>query len=395
MKLSTLATKICYSCTEQLNQSFEFYMQFQDSFSKLRSLMPENIPADQTNLTAEDINHETDVDMSCIVFEEDTASNFQEETVFVREESIIDKVIFEEIITENYTITYDKVDNTLTQAKICKGQLYENSRLVIPEFLPSTMNITTVPREVEQHIRTLDYKPVEVPIESKDTLTTFVQNTHLVSNNSIYNCQYCDQSYTNSMCLQTHQKRAHLCQYCTQAFPVTSDLRLHVRSVHQKHLCAICHKTFVNHGNLRAHLRRVHHLCLPPEVSLIDFIKQPYGTNQTPQPHKMLNPTIQSHGNTVLSNCVELSTKTSQDVSGAGPDNNPYIYCDANERNSLDKDNRNVQSVTINGDNVCLKVIEKEGQVMADLDFSKNQELLEMLYNVADGNNSDPYQLSN
>ena len=55
--------------------------------------------------------------------------------------------------------------------------------------------------------------------------------------------------------------RPHACVYCASAFRFPSDLKTHVRVVHEKcrdHKCPRCPAAFGEAGNLRAHVRTVH-----------------------------------------------------------------------------------------------------------------------------------------
>lgn len=265
------------------------------------------------------------------------------------DDDLIEEIDFEEddicqnAITEN--ITEDKV----LQKNTSISPLVENSSLIVTQFLPNPINVHNDSMDSKQPIVTIDYKAVEVPSSTKDILTTFAMDTNNFSKNAIYHCQYCGQSYTNSQYLQTHQRRAHLCQFCTQMFKVTADLREHVRTCHRRHKCAICGKTFNSHGNLRAHQRRVHDLNLPAKVALIDFMENGTGTSNAQLSQSRVH---------VLESADNINNSTLQ---SQGP----------SDQETLNNGGTNI---------IPLEIVEKEGQLMANLDLSQSSQFLEMFY---------------
>ena len=80
-------------------------------------------------------------------------------------------------------------------------------------------------------------------------------------------CSQCDAAFGKASNLRTHvrtmheQRRDHACPQCDAAFGHASHLRTHVRTVHEQrrdHACPQCDAAFGRADSLRTHVRRMH-----------------------------------------------------------------------------------------------------------------------------------------
>ena len=82
-----------------------------------------------------------------------------------------------------------------------------------------------------------------------------------------HTCSHCAAAFVTSSNLKRHvrtvheKRRDYKCPHCAATFGQKGDLNKHVRTVHEKrrdHACPHCAATFGHAGNLKAHVRTVH-----------------------------------------------------------------------------------------------------------------------------------------
>ena len=74
------------------------------------------------------------------------------------------------------------------------------------------------------------------------------------------------------------KSRRHACPQCDYKTGKVSDLRKHVRTVHEQrrdHACPQCDAAFGTAGNLTTHVRVVHEQQMQQEEELLLFMRNP------------------------------------------------------------------------------------------------------------------------
>ena len=84
----------------------------------------------------------------------------------------------------------------------------------------------------------------------------------------IHECNLCDKTFYTPSELKTHIKNVHeklknhKCHLCDKAFSQPLTLRIHMSRIHKtrikKHKCDLCEKTFSQSSNLNSHIESVH-----------------------------------------------------------------------------------------------------------------------------------------
>ncbi|KAL7305531.1 hypothetical protein TKK_0002267 [Trichogramma kaykai] len=123
----------------------------------------------------------------------------------------------------------------------------------------------TVPKKFRKERKHHKYNVRQKTFTQQSDLKTHVKTVH--DKQRDYECNVCQKIFTQQNSLIRHQESVHEgrrdyeCDVCQKTFSLKSNLKRHVKEVHDKqkdHTCDLCQKSFTQKASLKKHIKGVH-----------------------------------------------------------------------------------------------------------------------------------------
>lgn len=258
---------VCANCANRLAEAYDFAMKVSESDKRFVELFDESSTSkiieyvDEvefvTNPEIIQINEQTDMaemsivdelDDGIIVSDDDDSQEYAED--------------------DNYVIK----TSSATRKRLSDSD--SGNFVSVPQYTITTQHqlvddiFVSKDRATPVIVKTVDVAAVHISGDNLDFNDSFLCKDYDNDTNSMYLCKYCPKAFASSHHLIVHTKKSHVCQFCLQGFQQATELYEHIRT-HKDFRCHVCKKRFNSNSNLRSHLRKIHNLKLPANTSLL------------------------------------------------------------------------------------------------------------------------------